>query len=223
MPRPARYSKGLAKREEILTTALDVIARTGYRRTSVRELAAAVGLSQAGLLHYFSSKEELFAEILLKRDALDMARGDAEHEGGVDTLVRVVRHNADVPGLVQLYAQYSVEAAQPDHPEHAAFLERYNRIRQHLVDDIESRQRVGEAPAHLDATTLANLLIAASDGLQTQWLLDPATDMAEHLAYLVSLLGLTPPATGSAERQRPAAQAGTPAAEPVPEQPADPK
>ena len=46
---------------------------TGYRRTSVRELADAVGLSQAGLLHYFSSKEELFQEILRKRDEVDMA------------------------------------------------------------------------------------------------------------------------------------------------------
>ena len=33
------YAKGIAKREEILTAALDVIARNGYRRTSVRELA----------------------------------------------------------------------------------------------------------------------------------------------------------------------------------------
>ena len=68
MPRPARYAKGIAKREEILDTALEVIARSGYARASVRELADAVGLSQAGLLHYFASKEELYAAILLRRD-----------------------------------------------------------------------------------------------------------------------------------------------------------
>ena len=28
-----QYAKGVAKREQILTTALDVIARNGYRRT----------------------------------------------------------------------------------------------------------------------------------------------------------------------------------------------
>ena len=65
MSRPARYAKGLAKREEILSTALDVIARTGYGRTSVRELASAVGLSQAGLLHYFASKEQ-YGQALLE-------------------------------------------------------------------------------------------------------------------------------------------------------------
>lgn len=194
MNRPARYAKGVVKRDEILRTALDVIARTGYRRTSVRELAAAVGLSQAGLLHYFASKEELFAEILLKRDEVDRARvGDASLSA-VEGLVSVVAHNADVPGLVQLYAQYSVEAGHPEHPEHAAFVDRYRRVRQYLAEDIEARQRDGTAPAHLDPGRVANLLIATADGLQTQWQLDPDTDMAAHLGYLVSLLGLDHPA-----------------------------
>src|SRR6266540_686147 len=58
------YAKGVAKREEILTAALEVIAQHGYRKTSTRELAAAVGLSEAGLLHYFGSKEKLFEAVL---------------------------------------------------------------------------------------------------------------------------------------------------------------
>jgi hypothetical protein len=40
----------------------------------------------------------------------------------------------------------------------------------------------------VDAEMAANLLIAAADGLQTQWLLDPEVDMAAHLSSLVSLL-----------------------------------
>ncbi|HYP72739.1 MAG TPA: TetR family transcriptional regulator, partial [Microbacterium sp.] len=38
------YAKGVAKREEILTRALQVIAREGYRGASVKEIAEAVGL-----------------------------------------------------------------------------------------------------------------------------------------------------------------------------------
>ena len=72
MARRGSYAKGVAKREEILERALEVIAREGYRGASVKELAEAVGLSQAGLLHYFDSKEELFTEILRKRDEVDM-------------------------------------------------------------------------------------------------------------------------------------------------------
>jgi len=190
VPRPARYAKGLAKREEILATALEVIARTGYRQTSVRELAAAVGLSQAGLLHYFSCKEELFAEVLRKRDEVDRARSAPEAGTVPDLLVKVVRHNADVPGLVQLHAQFSVEATDPAHPAHQAFVERYERLRQRMADDLRARQAAGTLSDTLDADRVAALLLAVADGLQTQWLLDPGIDMAGHLDYLVDLLGL---------------------------------
>jgi len=193
VPRPARYAKGLAKREEILATALEVIARTGYRRTSVRELAAAVGLSQAGLLHYFSCKEELFAEVLRKRDEVDRARSAPEAGTVPDLLVKVVRHNADVPGLVQLHAQFSVEATDPAHPAHQAFVDRYERLRHRMADDLRARQASGTLSDTLDADRVAALLLAVADGLQTQWLLDPGIDMAAHLDYLVDLLGLGGP------------------------------
>ncbi len=192
MPRPARYAKGLAKREEILTTALDVIARTGYRGTSVKELANAVGLSQAGLLHYFSSKEELFAEILAKRDVVDQTAYADREESSLDGLVSVVRHNSDVPGLVRLYAQFSVEASDPGHPSHDVFVERYARLRELLSADVAARQAAGMLPPELDPAVVARLLIAAADGLQTQWLLDPGVDMAAHLSSLLSLLGTAP-------------------------------
>jgi AcrR family transcriptional regulator len=38
MARRGSYAKGVAKREEILVAALDVIARNGYQGTSVWEL-----------------------------------------------------------------------------------------------------------------------------------------------------------------------------------------
>ena len=66
------YAKGLAKREEI-GCRLDEFARRGYDRTSMREIARQTGLSQAGLLHYFSTKEELFLAVLRRRD--DRATG----------------------------------------------------------------------------------------------------------------------------------------------------
>jgi len=202
MPRPARYAKGLAKREEILTTALDVIARTGYRGTSVKELANAVGLSQAGLLHYFSSKEELFAEILAMRDAVNEDAALERGESPVDALVSIVRHNADVPGLVPLYAQFSIEASDPGHPSHELFVTRYARVRELLAADIAARKEAGTLPSSLDAGVAASLLIAAADGLQTQWLLDPEVDMAGHFSSLVILLGSAPGPAAPPRRAR---------------------
>lgn len=188
------YAKGVAKREEILTTALEVIARYGYRKTSIRELAAAVGLSQTGLLHYFGTKEELFAEVLRKRDEVDAAAygmaGDSDGAPSVvipdiiGGMVQVVRHNADVPGLVQLYAQFSTEAAEPGHPARGFFQQRYAEFRRLVSGAIREKQAAGELPPGLDPERIARLLMAASDGLQTQWMLDDSIDMADHIAYL---------------------------------------
>ena len=188
MARRGSYAKGVAKREEILTTALDVIARNGYRRTSVRELADAVGLSQAGLLHYFSSKEELFQEILRKRDEVDMTDFDNEGDDRIDGFFALIRHNSEVPGLVQLYAQVSTEACDPEHPAHAFFVERYAQLRGMFGQLVREEQAAGKIDTDLDPDRIASLFAAATDGLQTQWMLDPSIDMADHVAYLWHLV-----------------------------------
>ncbi|ANJ28603.1 TetR family transcriptional regulator [Agromyces aureus] len=178
----------MAKREEILTTALDVIARNGYRRTSVKELADAVELSQAGLLHYFSSKEELFQEVLRKRDEVDTATYGLDVERSIDSFFEVIRHNSEVPGLVQLYAQLSTEAADAAHPAHEFFVRRYDTFRATFGGMLREEQAAGRLDPEIDVERTANLFLAAADGLQTQWMLDPTIDMAEHISYLWQLI-----------------------------------
>lgn len=195
------YAKGVAKREEILTRALDVIAREGFRGASVKELADAVGLSQAGLLHYFGTKEELFTEILRKRDEVDSATFglDAEPAALVRDLragyVAVIAHNTDVPGLVQLYARLSVDATDPQHPAHRFFIERGEALRRAFGDEIARRQAAGEITDRIAPDTLARVLQAVADGLQLQWMLEPDLDMAATVSALFD--ALTP---GRAER-----------------------
>lgn len=189
-----QYAKGVAKRDEILASALDVIARNGYRRTSVRELADEVGLSQAGLLHYFSSKEELFQEILRKRDEVDAAHFEIELGDQLDAidpidgLIKVVRHNTEVPGLVQLYAQISTEAGDPAHPAHDFFVQRYESFRELFSAAIRAQQAAGEIAPDADAELLSNIILAVADGLQTQWMLDPTIDMAANIEHLWQLI-----------------------------------
>ena len=190
------YAKGVAKREQILHEALAVIAREGYRGASVREIADAVGLSQAGLLHYFDSKEELFVEVLRMRDEVDLAAfGAAADDGGegeLETLtagyLRIIRHNADVPGLVQLLAHMAADAADPQHPAHAYFLARGAGFRAGLGAALARAQAAGTVADRLSPETMARTLQAVWDGAQMQWLLDPTVDIAGIVgAYLDSL------------------------------------
>ena len=68
VPRPFDH----AKREELLTTAGEVLARTGVLGTSLRGLAAEMGTSARMLVYYFGSKEQLILDVLTRqqRDAI---------------------------------------------------------------------------------------------------------------------------------------------------------
>ena len=196
--RRGSYAKGIAKREEILSRALEVIATEGYAGASVKAIADAAGLSQAGLLHYFDSKDELFTEILRKRDEVDAA-----HFGAVDVddvraedlrsgYVAVVRHNAEVPGLVQLFSRLAVEATDPQHPAHEYFLQRSVGLRTMYIDALTRAQAEGALSASVDAELIARIMQAVADGMQLQWMLDPDVDMAAAVDALFSLV-LTAP------------------------------
>jgi AcrR family transcriptional regulator len=194
MARRGAYAKGVAKREEILEAALDVIAREGWHGASVKELADAVGLSQAGLLHYFGSKDELFTAILRKRDEVDARRfGDLDSPVSLDRVregfVQVVRHNAEVPGLVQLFSRLAVEAGDAAHPAHAYFVERSRTLREMFTTALAEEQEAGRLTPDVDTETLARLLQAVSDGMQLQWLQDPSVDMAATVDAVFALLG----------------------------------
>ena len=193
MARRGSYAKGIAKREEILRAALSVVAREGYHGASVKELADEVGLSQAGLLHYFDSKDELFVEILRTRDEIDMAGHSeavdaASLEEMRDGYLDIVRHNAQVPGLVELFTRLAADAANPEHPSRAFFTERSAGLRERWSATIADAQAEGRIRAGIDPMLAARLLQAVSDGAQMQLLVEPDLDMAALIETLFELM-----------------------------------
>ena len=66
MARPFRQQAD----ESILDRAAALFARRGFAKTSVQDVADAVGLSKAGLLHHFPSKDALHEAVLAQAAAL---------------------------------------------------------------------------------------------------------------------------------------------------------
>ncbi len=52
------------RREHILRAALEAFHTKGYGQTSVRDLADAVGMSIAGMYHYFAAKDDILFAII---------------------------------------------------------------------------------------------------------------------------------------------------------------
>ena len=59
------------KRARILNEAVVLFGEHGYAGTSLADIANAADISKAGLLHHYSSKDELFAKVLERRDRED--------------------------------------------------------------------------------------------------------------------------------------------------------
>ncbi|MDH2416220.1 TetR/AcrR family transcriptional regulator [Nocardioides sp. CER19] len=190
------YAKGAATREQILDVAIETFVRNGYDKTSFREIARESGLSQAGLLHHFSSKQELLVAVLRRRDRRDQDRYDAitDRRHTAEGLIAAVRHNAEEPGLVRLFVAMSADCIDEESPSAEFLADRYRSIIGDVADDIGRRQADGEVSKQLDAETVASLLVAAADGLQLQWLTSDAgdIDMGERLGLLWSLLRTLP-------------------------------
>jgi AcrR family transcriptional regulator len=165
----APYKNGEATKKEILKVAIEVFSRRGYRKASIREIADAVPITQAGLLYHFKTKESLFVEVLRVRDELDMAMSDDIAEA-----FRIgVGHNAQVPALVHLFATVSAEATDPSHPGHCFFQERYASLIGMLEERIREGQATGEMSAQVKPEEAARMTIALLDGIQMQWLFEP--------------------------------------------------
>lgn len=186
MTRRGSYAKGVARREEILESALDVIGRKGYQNASLKQIAELVGVTPAALLHYFGSKEELFTEVLRTRDEHDLkAPQPRDPADAKSAFIDVIRHNTEVPGVVELFSRLSVDAVDPAHPAHQYFLERSERLRESIADafvhDAERR-------ATLDPDTMARVIQAVADGLQLQWMIDRSVDMPAIIGALMDVL-----------------------------------
>ncbi|MFC8823830.1 TetR family transcriptional regulator [Streptomyces sp. NPDC057137] len=170
------YSKGIARRAEILKVALDAYQTSGRQGPSLKSIAAAVGLAEASVLHYFDSKDELLVAVLEARDSEYIDQYDLSTLDGVWALLA---HTTQTPGLVKLFVDMTAAAASPEHPAHA-FMRRRAQVIVALLEQILG-------PGH---EWQARVLLAAAEGLQVQWLRDPSVDIVADLKRLQAALAL---------------------------------
>lgn len=181
------------RRTEILRTALEVFGVRGYHNASLQEIAARVGITHQGVLHHFGSKEQLLVEVLEYRERLDV-RDFENHEPphGPELLRHLVRTavtNTGRAGLVQSYAVLSAESVTDGHPAQESFRARFAALRGLIADAVAAACPGPTRPSDREVDAAASAIIAVMDGLQVQWLLDPArVDMPEVLELVINSL-----------------------------------
>ncbi|ATG50919.1 TetR family transcriptional regulator [Brachybacterium vulturis] len=188
--RAGSYSKGIARRQEILDRAIEVFRARGADGTSLRRIAESIGISHGALLHYFSSREELLVAVYEHAENRpDPGRGDRSQERSVDVMANAALANLEVPGLVQLYSTLVATALEVESgPAKEYFTARFERVRENLERKLREDQEAGLVRSDIDPARTAALVVAASDGLQIQWLLEPSIALKETLETFAVLL-----------------------------------
>ena len=187
------YLKGRIRREDIITAAAVAYGELGYHGSSLREIAKRVGISHAGLLYYFPTKEALLAAVLERRDAEDSEREQLTVPPGLEVLrhfVALAEHNVRHPGIVDLYSRLAAEAVAADHPAHEYFVRHYRAARDGVHESFTALAARGELRDDVEPGPAALTFIALMDGLQVQWLTVPGdVDLVGSLRfYLQNLL-----------------------------------
>ena len=171
--------KGQATRASILQTAAEVFAERGYAETTLSELIARSGLTKGAFYFHFTSKEQLALEVLEEKQRQWL---EFVSQRALAKPVAIDQLRALGPALIKLHREdpsaYSAPRLARDlarMPELAGIVRAQMRGWIDLVASIISRaQQDGDLPPQLDATALATILVAATDGLKDlSGILDP--------------------------------------------------
>ncbi|OBI83133.1 TetR/AcrR family transcriptional regulator [Mycobacterium sp. E740] len=188
-PYATLLAKGEDRRQRILSVAERLLARNGWRNTSLAQIAKEAGVTPAGLLHHFESKEQLLNAVLDARDADDAVHADYRSGDLVTELGRVPERFERAPELIGTFTVLLVENIAPDAPLHGRLVKRYCDAVDIIVGIIERGQQSGKYRKDVDAAAKAVEILAFTYGMETLWLLDPSIQLAEVFKGYAESLG----------------------------------
>ncbi len=192
------------RRAEIVRAAAKTFGTKGYQKGSLIDIAAQVGMTHAGVLHHFGSKEQLLIAVLEYRDQEDLeALAEQKMPEGVHLfwhLTRTAAANAQRAGIVQTYAAITGESVTENHPARGFVVNRFALLRSYIEEAL--RAVCGPDLPDDVCTHAASSIIGVMDGIQLQWLLDEdAVDLPEATRFAIEAI-LTAAKAG-ADRPRP--------------------
>ena len=176
------YRTGIKRRREIVDAASRIFGRYGYAGGSLRQIASDVGVTPAALARHFDNKYGLLQAVLTHWEEendhwFDGARGVEYFR----RLPKLVEFHTSEPGLIELLLTVATEATDPQHPARAWAVNRYDRTIRLGIAYLHEARDIGEIHAMDDQQIEleARGVFALMDGMQLQWLLNPALPVAQ--------------------------------------------
>jgi len=190
--------KGIRTRERVLAGATEIFHRQGFSGTSIHDLIRETGVKKGNLYHYFSSKEEMGLEVLIRaRD--DFFRFLEESLQGDNPSARLANHfkaivryheNRDMVGGC-IFGNTALEMSDRNETYRDVIHSVFEEWRRRIRDVLESAVRSGEVRKDLDPDAMARHIVATVEGgiMVARASRNPA-DLKACLAVLAGLLGI---------------------------------
>lgn len=167
MTTPRRGRPGY-DREQLLLVAAEVFTRHGYDRTTIDQLAAALGLSKSSIYHHVSGKEELLADALERAlGSLEQALDEVSADSPLGALERAVRASVRVLADELPFVTLLLRVHGNTNTERAA-LRRRRAIDQRFADMVTQAQHSGELRADFEPHLVARLVFGTVNSL-VEW------------------------------------------------------
>jgi AcrR family transcriptional regulator len=190
-PKPGRPPKVAVS--EIIDVAVELFGTRGVRGTSIAAVAARLGLTDAGVHHYFPTKRALVEAVIERALALQMDQMQAiVAPGGLAAFKGFREWGAVVektPELVALQVILSSDAILTDSIVRKQIVRRYTAVHDLATGLIREGMQRGEIRRDIDAGWEASALIAYLDGIRLQWFYSrrqlPLAETVRHYVDLV--------------------------------------
>jgi len=173
----AKQRRGEATRASIMEAAATAFAEQGYDGTGVAEICRRAEVSKGAFYHHFSSKQDLFMELLqhwLSDFDTELTGLHTEHKPVAEELLdmtEMIRRVFEVAGdQLPIFLEFWAQAAH-DPAVWEATITPYRRYRAFFARMIESGTARGSLRP-VDPDTTARVIVSLAVGLVLQGLLD---------------------------------------------------
>jgi AcrR family transcriptional regulator len=178
----AARADGRRARDELLSAALRVFARRGYRDAGVDEIAAEAGYSKGALYWHFACKEELLGALLEEhidapmRDRVALlASAPPERDMSKEATQEFARQLEEQREAMQLEREYWALAIR-DPDLRARYAARQAERRQALAAGMEARARhLGTPDLGIPSEDVARIVMGIIGGLTVDELVEPGS------------------------------------------------
>ena len=182
-------TRSTSRRDALYDAVIESVGLHGYERASLRDIASRAGMSHAGLLTHFATKESLLLAALEDAETRDREEVESLVASGAtdrEVIEALMRRTTRDRARSRQWLALVVAASDPDHPAHAYFTARHERFRRQ-VETVAARPG-NRTVGRFDPQTRATLFMAMLDGLRLEWLMSPDADVVSAAGRFTELI-----------------------------------